>query len=200
MRSADRLMYRLAYRNFGDHQTMVVNHTVERAHDHAGIRWYELRKTSGNWSIAQQGTFSPDGVNRFMGSAAMDRSGHRDRLLGRGAEHVPGHPLRGTTGERSCPGHSRRVSTSLVNGTGVQTQSISSHWGDYSMMSVDPSGRLHLLVRAGVLHADRQIGLAHAQSGPSSSRAAAPSGRRTNPLKSQVTKRSAGESRRFSFQ
>ena len=41
---ADGLMYRLQYRNFGTHQTLVVNHTVDvDATDHAGIRWYELR-------------------------------------------------------------------------------------------------------------------------------------------------------------
>lgn len=40
----DRLMYRLQYRNFGDHRSMVTNHTVEvDGTCHAGIRWYELR-------------------------------------------------------------------------------------------------------------------------------------------------------------
>ena len=40
----DRLMYRMAYRNFGDHQAIVVNHSVDAdGADHAGVRWYELR-------------------------------------------------------------------------------------------------------------------------------------------------------------
>ena len=57
----DRLMYRMAYRNFGDHQAIVVNHSVDvDGADHAGVRWYELTKTSGNWSISQQGTYEPD--------------------------------------------------------------------------------------------------------------------------------------------
>ena len=44
----DRLMYRMAYRNFGDHEAMVVNHSVDAdGADHAGVRWYELRKTLG---------------------------------------------------------------------------------------------------------------------------------------------------------
>ena len=38
---ADRLMYRLAYRNFGDHEAMVVNHSVT-AGTSVGIRWYEI--------------------------------------------------------------------------------------------------------------------------------------------------------------
>src|SRR5262249_10169875 len=39
---SDRMMYRLAYRNFGDHESLVVNHTVV-AGSTAGVRWYEIR-------------------------------------------------------------------------------------------------------------------------------------------------------------
>ena len=39
---SDRLMYRLAYRNFGDHESLVVNHSVT-AGSSVGVRWYELR-------------------------------------------------------------------------------------------------------------------------------------------------------------
>jgi len=42
---ADRLMYRLAYRNFGDHESLVVNHSVT-AGSSVGVRWYELRSPS----------------------------------------------------------------------------------------------------------------------------------------------------------
>src|SRR5215831_16014567 len=39
---ADRLMYRLAYRNFGDHEALVVNHSITSGSS-AAIRWYEIR-------------------------------------------------------------------------------------------------------------------------------------------------------------
>src|SRR6185295_17530249 len=39
---ADRLMYRAAYRNFGDHEALVVNHSVTVGSS-VGLRWYELR-------------------------------------------------------------------------------------------------------------------------------------------------------------
>src|SRR5579883_977633 len=42
----DRLMYRLAYRNFGDHESLVVNHSVS-AGSSSGVRWYELRDPNG---------------------------------------------------------------------------------------------------------------------------------------------------------
>src|SRR5262249_18152152 len=74
---SDRLMYRLQYRNFGDHESLVANHTVDvDGTDHAGVCWYELRKAGANpWSIYQQGTYAPDANHRWMGSAAMDAEG-----------------------------------------------------------------------------------------------------------------------------
>src|SRR5262249_28236104 len=51
----DRLMYRLAYRKFGDHEAMVVNHSVN-AGTTVGVRWYELRATTpGAFGVFQQG-------------------------------------------------------------------------------------------------------------------------------------------------
>lgn len=68
----DRLMYRLVYRNFGTHQALVVNHTVDSdGIGTAGIRWYEVRNPGGTPSIFQQGTYAPaDGLHRWMGSIA----------------------------------------------------------------------------------------------------------------------------------
>src|SRR5207247_2428486 len=60
-------MWRLAYRNFGTHQALVGNFTVKVTGPvHAGIRWFELRKTGSGWSIFQQGTHSPDNNYRWM--------------------------------------------------------------------------------------------------------------------------------------
>src|SRR6185369_10010226 len=56
---ADRLMYRLAYRNFGDHESLVVNHSVT-AGSSVGVRWYELRDPNGTPTVFQQGTYAPD--------------------------------------------------------------------------------------------------------------------------------------------
>ncbi len=62
---ADRVMFRLAYRNFGSYQVLLANHTVDATgSDRAGVRWYELRKTTGSWGMYQQGTYSPDTTHR----------------------------------------------------------------------------------------------------------------------------------------
>src|SRR5256712_12995992 len=67
-------MCRLAYRIFGDHQSLVVNHSIS-AGSSVGVRWYELRITGGNPTVFQQGTYAPDSSYRWMGSIAMDQSG-----------------------------------------------------------------------------------------------------------------------------
>src|SRR5258707_7023693 len=71
---ADRLMYRLAYRNLGSHESLVVNHSVA-AGSSGGVRWYELQNPNGSVSVAQQSTFAPDTKFRWMGSVAMDQAG-----------------------------------------------------------------------------------------------------------------------------
>src|SRR2546423_1827116 len=72
----DRLMFRLAYRNFGTHESVVGNYTVSSG-SVAGIRWFELRNvTNGPVTLAQEGTYQPDSTWRWMGSAAMDRDGN----------------------------------------------------------------------------------------------------------------------------
>ncbi|MBZ5524460.1 MAG: hypothetical protein LAP21_19655, partial [Acidobacteriia bacterium] len=71
---ADRLMYRAAYRNFGGHDSLVVNHAVS-ASGGGGIRWYEIQNPGTTPVLAQQGTYAPDNQFRWMGSIAMDRAG-----------------------------------------------------------------------------------------------------------------------------
>jgi hypothetical protein len=73
----DRLMWRMAYRNFGTYQSYLVSHTVQvgtGALSQTGIRWYELRG-SGTPTIFQSGTVNPDTTTyRFMPSIAQDQS------------------------------------------------------------------------------------------------------------------------------
>jgi len=134
---SDRLMYRLQYRNFGNHETMVVNHTVDvNRSDHAGIRWYELRDTGSGWSIRQQGTYAPDASHRWMGSLAMDGSGNM--ALGYSVSGKKTYPSIRYTGRLADDPLNvlPQTETSLVEGKGMQSKS--SRWGDYSTLSIDP--------------------------------------------------------------
>jgi hypothetical protein len=135
----DRLMYRLAYRNFGDHESLVVNHSVT-AGSAVGVRWYELRPdASHNLSIFQQGTYAPDSNYRWMGSIAQDQTG--DMALGFSLSGSGISPQIHYTGRLAgdAAGVMTQGEGTIINGAGSQTGSGLSRWGDYSSMSVDPS-------------------------------------------------------------
>ena len=77
---SDRLMYRLAYRNLGTQQSLVVNQTVRVSPVgqtyRGGVRVYELRKTNANFSVHTQATVGSIDISRWMGSAAQDHQGN----------------------------------------------------------------------------------------------------------------------------
>jgi hypothetical protein len=130
------IMFRMQYRNMGEHQAMVLNHTVNTS-GVAGIRWYELRKTDADWELYQEGTFAPgDGLNRWMGSIAMNANG--DIALGYTVSNSLIYPSIRYTGRAADDplGEMTFTETEVVPGTG--SQSNISRWGDYSKTSVDP--------------------------------------------------------------
>jgi len=129
------------YRNFGTYQTMVLCHTVDVDNtDHAGIRWYELRKTATTWSVRQQGTYAPDAHSRWMGS--INLNGYGEIGLGYSISSSTINP-----GIRYCG----QSSAAYANGTGVldvtegiittgaYSQTAYNRWGDYSSICVDPT-------------------------------------------------------------
>ena len=136
------MMQRLTYRIFDDHQMLLLNHTVaadgDPAHNHAGIRWYELRMgTSSPWEIYQQGTYAPDANDRWLGSIAMDKNGNI--VLGfhvSGADEFPSlHYAGRQPGDPS--GTLPLGELTLMDGNGAQLNT--SYFGDYSQMTVDPT-------------------------------------------------------------
>jgi hypothetical protein len=131
-------MQRLAYRKFDDHEALVGNFTVGGGHGAAGaaIRWFELRKTTGNWTLYQQGTHDPDdGRDRFMGSIAMDKMGNI--ALGYSISGTTLNPgIRYATRPASAPLGAMSLERIMRAGAGSQTGS--NRWGDYSAMAVDP--------------------------------------------------------------
>src|SRR3989442_1097557 len=133
----DRLMYRLAYRNFGDHEALVINRSVT-AGSSVGIRWYELRPSGPSLSIFQQGTYAPDSNYRWMGSIAQDASGNIG--LGYSVSSSSLHPQIRYTGRLAgdAAGTMTQGEGTIIAGAGSQNGGLS-RWGDYSAMSVDPA-------------------------------------------------------------
>jgi hypothetical protein len=133
---ADRLMFRLAYRNFGSHESLVVNHSVAVGATASGVRWYEVRDPGGSPTLFQSGTFSPDGTSRWMGSIAQDREGNM--LLGYSVSSDSARPAIRYTGRLvGDPPGTMQAESTLAAGGGSQTGSLS-RWGDYSAMAIDP--------------------------------------------------------------
>ncbi|MCC6857945.1 MAG: fibronectin type III domain-containing protein, partial [Bryobacterales bacterium] len=133
----DRLMYRLAYRNFGTHESLAANHTVAANGDKTGVRWYELRNPNGTPVVQQQGTFAPaDGNFRWMGSIAMDKAGNIGVGYSRsGASTYPSIYVTGR--EAGDPAGQLQAEQSIAAGGGIQL-ATGNRWGDYSTIVVDP--------------------------------------------------------------
>ena len=132
--------FRLAYRNFGTYEALVTNQSVEALPATAGVRWYEIRRTGGAYSLYQQGTFAPgDGIHRWMGSIAQDKKGNM--ALGysvvNGTTVYPGIRYTGRLAGDTL-GQMTLGEGVIINGSGVQT-TFNSRWGDYTSMNVDPT-------------------------------------------------------------
>jgi hypothetical protein len=139
---SDRLMNRISYRNFGDHESLVFNQTVRSSATteeyRAGVRIYELRRPSGSmFVVSEQSTVGDNSSSRWLGSAAQDNQGNiavaysfvsdkkKPSILYSG--RLAGDPA-GTIREEA----------ELVAGTGVQ-KAFGFRWGDYSSLTVDPT-------------------------------------------------------------
>ncbi len=133
------IMHRLAYRNFGTHETLVGNFVTDVDDtDHGGKRWFELRRTGadgGAWTVFQEGTFAPDLHNRWMGATSMDGDGNI--ALAYNIVSTSLHSGLRYTGRLASdpPGTMTAPETVLAAGAGSNT---SNRYGDYSAMGVDP--------------------------------------------------------------
>jgi hypothetical protein len=141
------IMFKAAYRNFGDHESIVLNHVADVSGQigvggDAAVRWYELRRTPGNpWTIYQQSTYAPDytpgtPTNRFMGTISMDDQGN----VGLGysvCSSTNVYPGLRLTGRRTGdPLNQMPIQEfNLISGGKSHNDD---RWGDYSSMSVDP--------------------------------------------------------------
>ena len=130
------VMFRAQYRNFGSYETIVGNFVTDvDGTDHGGVRWFELRRENGTWSLFQEGTYAPDSKNRWMGSIAMDKEGNIALAYSWGSNlDFPGIRYTGRLAG-DANGTMTEAEVTLVNGT---DRNSSNRWGDYSHLSVDP--------------------------------------------------------------
>jgi hypothetical protein len=136
-------MYRLAYRNLGDHESLVASHTI--AMDNApasksqtGIRWYEIGSPNATIpQVYQEGTAASEtaGQYRWLGSIAMDRLGNI--ALGYNSSSTTLYPSINYIGRFATDplGTMPYPEGLIMAGSGSQ---LGPNFGDYSAMQVDP--------------------------------------------------------------
>ena len=140
----DRVMFRFTYRNFGTHESLLLNHSVVGGAG-SGIRWYEIRSPRANAPVVyQQGTYAPsDSLWRWMGSIAQDQA--RNFALGYSVSSTSQDPSIAWTGrlQGDALGQMGQMETIIDLGTGVENDDYPpqrrGRWGDYSNMSIDPT-------------------------------------------------------------
>ena len=140
-----RLMYRLAYRNFGGspvQESLVGNVTVKGGNsnpNHGAIRWYEFRNAGNSTTtptVFQASTYDPDAAYRWLGSIAMDKD--HNIALGYSKSSLSVKPSIFITGRLSTDAPNTLGTEAQVQaGIGVQ-QAGGNRWGDYSAMTLDP--------------------------------------------------------------
>lgn len=138
----DRLMFRLAYRNFGDHESLTAAHNVVPGSGSSAVsamRWYELRaaRVKSAFALYQSGTFQNRANSLWMGSVAMDKQG--DIALGMSASGDTRDPSVWYTGRLASDTLGKmEAPTIAAKGSAIETGD-SQRWGDYSSMSIDPA-------------------------------------------------------------
>ncbi len=134
------IMWRLQYRNFGGHETLLGNFVTDvTGGDQGGIRWFELRRSPpgfGGWGLFQEGTYAPDTDNRWMGSIAMDRGGNV--ALGYSVSSAATFPSIRYTGRLAGDAAGMMTQPEVTAIAGANSQTTTTRWGDYSSMNVDP--------------------------------------------------------------
>ena len=141
------LLNQLTYRNFGTHEsiagTFATNQNAARTGTvvDSGVRWFELRRVgAGNWTLFQEGTFSPGdtSTHHLMGSIAMDKFGNMGMAYNVTKTTTPTKfATLGYTGRAvsDAAGVMSLGENEIAVGAAAET---SGRWGDYYQMTVDP--------------------------------------------------------------
>ncbi|HQX56853.1 MAG TPA: carboxypeptidase-like regulatory domain-containing protein [Pyrinomonadaceae bacterium] len=140
----ERMMMQAQYRNISGVESVWVNHSTGTASTSTpvSIQWAQINVTGGTvvTTPVQQQIFNngADGVNRFMGSLAVDRLGNM--AIGYTAASLTLAPDIRYAGRLASdtPGTLPQSEVTLLPSVARSVQTTYTRWGDYSSMSVDP--------------------------------------------------------------
>ncbi len=132
--------HRLQYFNHADdgYEALVGNFITDvDGTDLGGLRWFELRRSAPGdpWALHQEGTWSPDDDNRFIGASSADQAGNIALAYNIVSENVfPS--LRYTGRAVDDPlGLMTQPETTIHPGSASNS---SNRYGDYASMNLDP--------------------------------------------------------------
>ena len=132
-----KIMNQPIYRRFGSYEGIVLTHLVDRGGSIAAPKWYELRKTSGNWGIYQQSTYSPDANHRWMPSICYDSYGNIGLAYNESSTTI--YPSAKYTGRKECDALNTMTYSEDVIVSGSAANG-STRYGDYNHLVCDPDG------------------------------------------------------------
>lgn len=137
----DRHMYRLAYRNFGSYDSLLITQSVDpdaAGARRAAVRWIEVRNPGANPPVVfQNSTYNVDATSRWMSSGTFDKLGNIGIGYSASSSAInPGIRISGRL--KNDPKNLLRAETVVQAGTGSQVSTFN-RWGDYSTMQIDPA-------------------------------------------------------------
>ncbi len=134
-----KIMNQPIYRNFAGYEGIVMSHVVDKGSNISGVRWYELRKTTGNWGIYQQSTYAPDNTHRWMSTICYDANGNIGLAYNVASSATGVFPGARYTGRQECdPLNTMTYSENvIIAGT---ASNASTRYGDYNELVCDPDG------------------------------------------------------------
>jgi hypothetical protein len=150
------LMYRAAYRNFGNYESLLLSQAVQTSKTSpVGVRWYEIRNLQFGATIYQDGfleaadsSATSDSFSRWMSSAAEDNVGNIAMgysISGPAATSYysgfPGLAIDGQLASSPTPG-SLLTENIVFPGVSVEEPPVpgpkTGRWGAVAAMAIDP--------------------------------------------------------------
>ncbi|MEO8112020.1 MAG: fibronectin type III domain-containing protein, partial [Ginsengibacter sp.] len=134
-----KIMDQPIYRNFAGYEGIVMSHVVDKGSNISGIRWYELHKTTGNWSVYQQSTYAPDNTHRWMPGICYDANGNIGLAYNVSSSATGVFAGARYTGRKQCDPLNTMTYSEDVIIAGAAANG-STRYGDYNQLVCDPDG------------------------------------------------------------
>jgi hypothetical protein len=131
-------MYPLAYRNYGTHESLTLNHSVKvnDRTNRSGVNWFEIRDPGPGAVIYQEGTHSPDKKARWVASLGMDGQGNM--AMGYAITSKRIFPSIAYAGRLATDPLGTMAQGEQIMMAGRGAQKGATRWGDYTSISIDP--------------------------------------------------------------